>query len=72
MFCISIYPCPWVAFPDPALWLYSAVTEEERRERRERHLPHFVIRLKDTEILERASVVFMVKAEGQPEPTIEL
>ncbi|XP_037085172.1 obscurin-like isoform X4 [Pollicipes pollicipes] len=47
------------------------LTEEERRERRTRHLPHFVIRLKDTEILERASVVFMVKAEGQPEPTIE-
>ncbi|XP_043238277.1 obscurin-like isoform X8 [Amphibalanus amphitrite] len=47
------------------------LTEEERKERREQHLPHFVIRLKDTEILERASVVFMVKAEGQPEPTIE-
>ena len=48
------------------------MTDEERKERKEQHLPHFVIRLKDTEILEKASVVFMVKADGQPEPTIEL
>lgn len=48
------------------------VSEEKKRELAEANGPHFSIRLKDTEVLERTFLRFMVKVKGDPQPKIKL
>ena len=49
-----------------------AVTDEERRQRAEANHPVFLVKLKDTELLENTYLRFMVKVKGDPNPTVRL
>jgi hypothetical protein len=48
------------------------VSEEEKRRRAEANSPLFVVKLKDTELLENTYLRFMIKVKGQPNPTLKL
>ncbi|XP_021942897.1 obscurin isoform X2 [Zootermopsis nevadensis] len=47
------------------------LTEEEKRRRSEANSPLFVVKLKDTELLENTYLRFMIKVKGQPNPTLK-
>lgn len=47
-------------------------TDEERKAIAEQNTPHFIVRLKDTEILENTFLRFMVKLQGEPRPKVQL
>lgn len=59
---------------DLTIVLFSAITEteEEKKSYAEQNTPYFVIRLTDTEIMEKTFLRFMVKVIGEPRPQIEL
>lgn len=48
------------------------VTSEERKARAEANSPIFLVRLKDTELLESTYLRFMVKVKGDPNPDLKL
>jgi hypothetical protein len=48
------------------------VSEEEKKRRAEANAPLFVVKLKDTELLENTYLRFMIKVKGQPNPTLKL
>jgi hypothetical protein len=48
------------------------VSEEEKKRRAEANSPLFVVKLKDTELLENTYLRFMIKVKGQPNPTLKL
>jgi len=48
------------------------VSEEEKMRRAEANSPLFVVKLKDTELLENTYLRFMIKVKGQPNPTVTL
>ncbi|KAG4067668.1 hypothetical protein HA402_005440 [Bradysia odoriphaga] len=45
-------------------------TAEERKAIAEQNTPHFIVRLKDTEIMENTFLRFMVKIQGEPRPKV--
>lgn len=47
-------------------------SEEEKMSYAEQNTPYFVIRLTDTEIMEKTFLRFMVKVIGEPRPKIQL
>lgn len=54
------------------LIICGAVTPEERKERAEKNAAYFVVKLKDTELLENTYLRFMVKVKGEPNPKVKL
>jgi hypothetical protein len=54
------------------LFCYMLVSEEEKKRRAEANSPLFVVKLKDTELLENTYLRFMIKVKGQPNPTLKL
>jgi len=48
------------------------VSEEEQKRRAEANSPFFVVKLKDTELLEDTFLRFMIKVQGEPNPTVTL
>lgn len=48
------------------------VTVDQKNELAESNMPHFVVRLKDTEVLENTFLRFMVKVKGEPHPIVKL
>lgn len=48
------------------------VTEEEKKARAEANSPIFLVRLKDTELLENTYLRFMIKVKGDPNPDLKL
>lgn len=49
-----------------------AVSPEEKKARAEANSPIFLVRLKDTELLENTYLRFMIKVKGDPNPEIKL
>lgn len=49
-----------------------AVSLEEKKARAEANGPIFLVRLKDTELLENTYLRFMIKVKGDPNPEIKL
>ncbi|XP_033609355.1 obscurin isoform X4 [Cryptotermes secundus] len=47
------------------------LSEEEKKRRAEANAPLFVVKLKDTELLENTYLRFMIKVKGQPNPTLK-
>ncbi|XP_063238451.1 obscurin isoform X6 [Bacillus rossius redtenbacheri] len=47
------------------------LTEEDRRQRAEANAPLFLVRLKDTELLENTFLRFMIKVKGSPSPALQ-
>lgn len=47
-------------------------TAEELKAIAEQNTPHFIIRLNDTEVMERTFLRFMIKVNGEPRPKIQL
>ncbi|XP_037043462.1 obscurin isoform X3 [Bradysia coprophila] len=45
-------------------------TAEERKAIAEQNTPHFIVRLKDTEVMENTFLRFMVKIQGEPRPKV--
>jgi len=52
--------------------LFDPVTPEERDKMAETNSPVFLVKLHDTEVIEGASVRFMIKVKGEPVPDAEL
>lgn len=50
----------------------STETAEELKAIAEQNTPHFIIRLNDTEVMERTFLRFMIKVNGEPRPKIQL
>lgn len=50
----------------------SLVTPEEKKARAEANAPIFLVRLKDTELMENTYLRFMVKVKGDPNPEMKL
>ncbi|XP_052132281.1 trichohyalin-like, partial [Frankliniella occidentalis] len=50
--------------------LVQKLTDEERKQRAEANHPVFLVKLKDTELLENTYLRFMVKVKGNPNPTV--
>lgn len=48
------------------------VTPEEKKARAEANAPIFLVRLKDTELMESTYLRFMVKVKGDPNPEMKL
>lgn len=53
-------------------WFIMSETAEERKAIAEQNTPHFIVRLKDTEVMENTYLRFMVKVQGEPRPKIIL
>lgn len=54
------------------LFFLVTVTEEEKKARAEANSPIFLVRLKDTELLENTYLRFMIKVKGDPNPDLKL
>lgn len=52
--------------------LFFLESDEEKKAIAEQNTPHFIVRLKDTEIMENTFLRFMVKIQGEPRPKISL
>jgi hypothetical protein len=63
----KIYENSWCIF-----FLYVIVSEEEKKRQAEANSPLFVVKLKDTELLENTYLRFMIKVQGDPNPTLTL
>lgn len=48
------------------------MSPEEKKARAEANSPIFLVRLKDTELLENTYLRFMIKVKGDPNPEIQL
>jgi hypothetical protein len=48
------------------------VNPEEKKARAEANAPIFLVRLKDTELLENTYLRFMIKIKGDPNPEVKL
>ena len=48
------------------------MSKEERQKKAEQNSPHFIVKLKDTELLEDTTVCFMIIARGDPAPKLKL
>lgn len=51
---------------------FISVTPEERKARLDGNKPDFLVRLKDTELLENTYLRFMIKVKGDPNPELKL
>lgn len=51
---------------------FFAESEEDMKSYAEQNTPHFIIRLTDTEIMEKTYLRFMIKVIGEPRPKIQL
>lgn len=51
---------------------FYLVTPEEKKARAEANAPIFLVRLKDTELMENTYLRFMVKVKGDPNPEMKL
>jgi hypothetical protein len=51
--------------------LVHELTKEERQKKAEQNSPHFIVKLKDTELLEDTTVCFMIIARGDPAPKLK-
>lgn len=51
---------------------FILVTPEERKARLDGNKPDFLVRLKDTELLENTYLRFMIKVKGNPNPELKL
>lgn len=54
------------------MFLGYPVTAEEKKARAEANAPIFLVRLKDTELMENTYLRFMVKVKGDPNPEMKL
>ena len=48
------------------------MSSEEKKARAEAGAPFFLVRLKDTELLENTYLRFMIKIKGDPAPEVKL
>lgn len=55
-----------------SIFFIRLVTPEEKKARAEANAPIFLVRLKDTELLENTYLRFMVKVKGDPNPEMKL
>jgi hypothetical protein len=49
-----------------------SVSAEEKKAKADANSPIFLVRLKDTEILENTYLRFMIKVKGDPNPELKL
>lgn len=52
--------------------IVEKLTAEERKAKAEAKAPVFLVRLKDTELLENTYLRFMIKVKGDPNPDLQL
>lgn len=48
------------------------MSPEEKKARAEANAPIFLVRLKDTELLQNTYLRFMIKVKGEPNPEVKL